>query len=256
MIQMPTDAGQDDGLAQNTMLSDAIFKPMLFSTPMVQAILDGRKTMTRRIVKPQPIDNTKIDGNFYEGDCKDFVKVDGHPNWKNQFVSQVSKIQKGDIIWVRETWQQEAEFIQLSGGDWSNAYLKPTGNYLYKADGVSLEEIKDSVSFGKWKPSIFMPKSACRLFLEVTKVEVQRLQDISNEDAKKEGVQILSYGGFGRSGEEWKDYLSKISTAFRPSTKSSFSSLWQSINGVESWNENPYVWVYTFKIVECPLGFR
>src|SRR5690349_17204720 len=77
--------------------------PILFSTPMVQAILVGRKTQTRRIIKPQPVDNTEVDGNFFEGNHKGFVKVDGHPNWQHQFANEFCKYQTGDVLWVRET---------------------------------------------------------------------------------------------------------------------------------------------------------
>lgn len=248
-------------ITQNPMLSDAIFKPMLFSTPMIQAILNGTKTQTRRIVKPQPIDNTKIDGNFYEGNCKDVVKVDGHPNWKNQFVFQCSKIKKGDFIWVRETWQQHCDEIETNQ-DWSAKTFTADGTYVYKANGYVLP--KDSISFGKWKPSIFMPKSACRLFLEVTDVRIERLQDITEIDALAEGVENcianIDFGCRAMGMRLFRNYERKDNSLKNyphngfELAQDSFETLWDSIN--KNWLSNPYVWVYTFKVVECPLGFR
>jgi hypothetical protein len=203
--------------------------PILFSTKMVQAILDGRKTMTRRILAKAnsrySIRWDEIDWNDVHQNASFGIKVgkkeDGtlwriHPKW-----------QPGDILWVRETWAPKS-ISEEPPGD--------LAHYL----------ASDPFAAEKWKPSIHMPKAFARIWLEVTDVKVERLHDISEDDAKKEGVENISMGGFGRSGEEWKDYtggLSLVRTA-----RTSFKTLWVKINGSESLNQNPWVWVISFKI--------
>lgn len=116
--------------------------------------------------------------------------------------------------------------------------------YGYKAtamvDGDPLDE--------KWKPSLFMPKEACRIWLEVTNVRLERLQDISEEDAIAEGVISEKIDAI----HKWKDYSRQ---GYLPIAKFSFFSLWEKINGKESVSENPWVWVYEFKKVEMPINF-
>ena len=141
---------------------------------MVRAILDGRKTQTRRVVKPKPDDS----GLWNNDKCPY-----GKP---------------GDRLWVRETFFVDGPRIQ------------------YRADhhGAPKETI--------WKPSIFMPRSASRILLEITDIRVERLHDISADDEKKEGI-------------------------YSPIHELLFWALWQKINGPESWDANPWVWVITFK---------
>lgn len=148
----------------------------------------------------------------------------------------------GDIFWVRETWQQECYEGDYPEG---KAYIA-TKKYVYRADEYELP--KESKAFGKWKPSIFMPKEACRLFLEVTNVRVERLHDISEEDAKAEGIKI--YSGF----EQFENY-NKIGYRFLNSAIDSFFSLWRSINGKESLDANPWVFAYSFEQIEKPDNF-
>ena len=187
-------------------------KPILFSTQMVQAILAGNKTMTRRIIKPQPLkyeyplhyNGISQDGTFHLlGN-----EFDGYTCFK-------SKYQPGDILWVRETWENFR------------------GGYNYKADEYGL--------LGEqWKPSIFMPRVAARIFLEVTNVKAERLQDINQNDIIQEGV---------CSGKKFMDELciwrdSKY--AIENLRIHTFKTLWESINGKGSWELNPWVWVYSF----------
>lgn len=212
-------------------------KPILFSTEMVKSI--ERKTKTRRVMK-EPFQSWAASSNN-----DDYIMS----------LAANAKYQIGDILWVRETWQQECELIQIAGGDWTNAYLNATGNYIYKADGVSLEDIKDSVAFGKCRPSIFMPKEAARIFLEVTDVRVERLQDISEEDAIAEGIEV-GYCKDPFTGKDLRTYKNYLTGEhiWMPA-KLSFQTLWESINGIESWNNNPFVWVYEFKQVDKPENF-
>src|SRR5690606_35942793 len=152
-----------------------------------------------------------------------------------------SKIQVGDILWVRETWKKSPQKCT-----WQE--------YSYKANYPNvLSEL------GNWKPSIFMPKEACRLFLEVTNVRVERLQDISENAAIAEGViyddSFKSYSCYLCNKKGHKAANEICEDGFFDNAFESFRSLWHSINGEESWKQNPWVWVYEFKRVEKPENF-
>lgn len=218
------------------------FKPILFSTAMVQAILEGRKTQTRRLIKPQPNFDSAWK-NYGKTDIPE-ISVSGSILGVNDgkggvgcCVPNVSiNLHKGDILWVRETWQ------------YSDDLQEP---YLYKEK--ELDELKpEYFKRMTWKPSIFMPKAACRIFLEVTNVRVERLQDISEEDAKAEGIKKTWIA----DREElclWKNYINNGRGSL--DAVDSFQSLWKSINGKESWDANPWIWVYDFKRVGKPENF-
>ena len=189
--------------------------PILFSTPMVQAIMEGRKTQTRRVCKHQYWSYHEIVD----------VNVNGITQKVDRSVScPYGKV--GDVLWVREGWAPLGEY--------------PNNTYMYKADTHQ--------PYSKWKPSIHMPKEACRIFLEITNIRVERLQDISDKDAIAEGIERMQ-GVFW-----WKNYLNDP----LPGTSSptvSFCTLWQSINGKESLKSNPWVWVIEFKRIEKPDNF-
>lgn len=197
------------------------FHPILYSTQMVQAIFEGRKIMTRRKVKlsfhPDTVYVTRI--HPFEDIYLPYDKFDRTTG--NGIKCPYGNV--GDVLWVRETF--------------SNIGL--TKNiYTYKADFPN--------ATWKWKPSIFMPKAACRLFLEITEVRIERLHEISEEDAISEGILI------DEEGMECYDYENKI---YRLWPQGSFESLWQKINGAESWNANPFVWVISFKQIDKPINF-
>ena len=173
-------------------------KPILFSTYMVQAILDGRKTMTRRVVKPQPlwIGEPNVPFKTQDADHKGIIN---------------SPYQPRDILYVRETWHQHYD-----------------GSFAYKAT--------DPKNTG-WHPSIHMPREAARIFLEVTDVRVERLQEITEEDAIKEGVRV-GIGGM--------PYFS---------CQDAFPALWDSTIKNQDlplygWDSNCWVWIYEFKRLE------
>jgi hypothetical protein len=196
--------------------------PILFSGAMVRAILDGRKTQTRRIIKPQPEVCHGCQSCEFQG---------------NHFASPIKqRWQKGDRLWVRETWRE--------------AVSDDCDCYAYKADlsykcNPPCPELESKLAInGGWKPSIFMPKDACRLRLEITDIRVEQLQSISEEDAIAEGIQSWKDGNFDRT--VYKNYRKNEGEwLFLP--YASFQSLWESINGVNSWNNNPWVWVIEFK---------
>lgn len=194
--------------------------PILFSTLMVRAILDGRKSQTRRIVKFNSI--------FSEKDISEFTP---------EFIIKRfnPKYQPGDCLWVRETWY-------LS--DFNEELLFGT-KWLFKADVPDANH-----HLFKWRPSIFMPHAACRIKLEVMDVSVERLQDISHLDAFEEGI--------GKEGEGWKSYEiihsgrhkgepSPHSYILNQNPITSYMELWESINGLGSWDKNPWVYVIKFR---------
>ncbi|MHA4844446.1 hypothetical protein ACX0G7_09790 [Flavitalea antarctica] len=239
------------------------FIPILFSTPMVQAIQAGRKSVTRRIMKPQPelrifqgaVTGKKVKGWQITGTDK-FWPTDDTPN--TSFL-KCPYGQPGDVLWVRET--------HYAYGHWSCVTDTETGkekwsfkdltgdslfNYAYE-NNPPARIIKGRYGFGWYKrPSLFMPKSACRIFLEVTEVRVERLQDISEEDAKAEGAErgILRDGPNTEKGEFHLEYNNMSDH------KDGFQFIWQMINGKESWNLNPWVWVVSFKQISKPENFQ
>jgi hypothetical protein len=167
-------------------------RPILFSTPMVQAILEGRKTQTRRVVKPQPA-NTNDVLNLVNDDLQ----------YKSPFG------QVGDVLWIRETWAKTID-----------------NDYVFKAN--------NPYTHLRFKPSIHMPKEACRLFLQIKSVRVERLLDISEQDAKAEGVLVDRSPNYPTL-DIYKNYLfPKDDATHYIDPISSFKSLWQKINGAES----------------------
>lgn len=222
------------------------FKPILFSTPMVQAILDDRKTQTWRIIKETP--GVCIFCGCTDEDCSQCIEKTGKPcSWLNQdetvcsacwdFPTDKAKYQVDDVLWVRETFCESNH---------------PIGKYIYKASlfntGLKL----------KWKPSIFMPKSAVRIFLKVRNVRAERLQEISDEDCVKEGIIPLAMSAMqlAESGQLYFDYT-KPTQIFNDGIQPfwSFCTLWSSINSAQNWEDNPFVWVYEFERIEKPDDF-
>ena len=209
---------------------------------MVQALLEGRKTQTRRLIKPQPAPKMTegfcgLDGIFR------FSKPTAlHPVSHSDDDRKCPLGKPGDLLWVREAWSQ---------WETDNGFKIPC-QYRFKTD-------RDITPDVKWRPSIHMPKSAARIWLQVEEVRVERLQDISQNDAMNEGVESWNEDYRTEPGSllaDWKNYQWKddpkcVSYDF-PSYANpvlSFASLWQSIYGVESWEANPWLWVLKFKVL-------
>ncbi|HUV01187.1 MAG TPA: hypothetical protein VMW32_09515 [Bacteroidales bacterium] len=201
-------------------------RPILFSTLMVQALLAGNKTQTRRVIK-EPYQSYPCVTKHLTSCEFDFHYDHG----VGQFTaSPYGKL--GDILWVRETWGlQRSDFEPMD-----------VPFYCYKAD--------DETYLPKWRPSIFMPKAVCRIKLQITDIRVERLQNISEGDAIAEGVK--------RDRDGWKSYeiihIGKYKGQKHPhscvpnrSPITSYKELWESINGIDSWSSKPWVWVITFK---------
>lgn len=186
-------------------------RPILFSGPMVRAILRGGKTQTRRVIKPQP--NLK-DRNLLTSELMTEA-------WQSGFVDVPSPYNRGTRLWVRETWQHE------DGSCADHKCGQPTHIY-HKAT----ESFPESMW---WRPSIFMPRWACRLELEIEEVRVQRLHEISEEDAIAEGVDAVS-GDDVRRQATW-------------SRRQDFAQLWDRLNKKRGfgWDRDPFVWAITFR---------
>ena len=201
-------------------------RPILFSGMMVRAILEGKKTMTRRICKHQPPNGVeRIALDMWD----DGVKIHNPYGWK------------GDRLWVRETWSIISHPAPLYG--------PPDNEILYRAD---FSYDASPLQWGdKWRPSIFMPRSICRILLEIINIRVERLQDITEEEAIAEGIEPIPFADSKKKdnmftvttpeGDKY-NYSSNFKTA-----KEAFKALWQSINGPGSWEQNPWVWVIEFK---------
>lgn len=208
---------------------------------MIKAILEGRKTQTRRIVKKKYTNTDfQLRGNSLVEIQNDVPVARKNENGTTTrhftpYEERSPQYQIGDILWVRETW---AEF---------------GSGFIYKADSFQKHE-----DIGvKWRPSIHMPKKAARIFLEITNIRCERLQDISEEDAIAEGIKRYKFkdkwGYYFYESEHVKDIRDD---SYLDVAKTSFYSLWQSINGKKyPWKKNPFVWVYEFKKVEKPTYF-
>ena len=202
----------------------SFFKPILFSTPMVSAILPKRKKQTRREIKSKSPEMTALMINILAG-------VDVEKN-KAELLNNYSPYQIGDVLWVREAW------------NFSDDLSEP---YLYRQQHEE-DYLPEYHSMAKWKPSIHMSKEAARIFLKVTDVRIEELHDITEADAIAEGIDRKKHTGGGIDG--WKNYLKQTGLYDMP--RNSFRSLWQSINGNESWERNPLVWVISFEVIDQP----
>jgi hypothetical protein len=208
-------------------------RPILFSSSMVQAILDGLKAQTRRVVKPQP-----------KSDLGLLRSVDGTAWTDRGRIVHCPYGQPGERLWVRETWRTAARLDARSPAQMATEALEAGWNRAwapikYEADGA---EVNADVGWGPWgktRVPIHMPRWASRLTLEVTEVRVQRLQAISEEDALAEGVAV--WMGMEALPEQHPP------TMFRDG----FQALWQAINGERkgcAWKDSPWVWAVSFKV--------
>lgn len=210
--------------------------PILFSAPMVRAILNGTKTQTRRVLKPQP-DGWIRGSSGTIGVPKKITSKKPHKNgsiWQEEDGTCYDDIncpfgKVGDRLWVRETWQKTL-----------------SGKYIYRSDYPDGYKA-DHTATGDWKPSIFMPRAASRITLEIIHVRVERLQGIIEQDAIAEGVKTNAQNGIDDYNGEWWNYTAVDFDDYPCSSAvESYETLWTSINGPESWAQNPFVWVISF----------
>lgn len=214
---------------------------MLFSAPMVLALLNGSKTQTRRALKVQPLDVIPMQG-VQGREWVGLMTRDPEPKGR---IFNCRFGQPGDRIWVRETWLQPG--------------LEPV---IYRADEWAarlVEKCKSDPAAPqlKWIPSIHMPRWASRITLEITGVRVERLQDISEADAKAEGITsdsviVGANCNGGRHSEEHAErfFYDGCDDQGFESAVDAYRGLWESLSGTGSWDVNPWVWVIEFKRVK------
>ena len=212
--------------------------PILMNAPMVRAAIAGEKTQTRRILKPQP----------------DFIGKAGEPFWKPD-PGRCVEIRcpfgsRGDRLWVRETWGCK----ECREYDPSGVFSMPTGEceIVYRAGG---ENGYGTPTDDRWRPSIHMPRWASRLTLEITDVRHERLQEITEADAKAEGALAWLSSLDGRAYDEAEKAWCRWSKRLNPnattaSALGAFATLWERIYGPGSWEADPFVWVVNFRRIE------
>lgn len=241
-------------------------RPILFSSAMVRAILDGRKSQTRRIVKPQPHESTTAFrdipdvGKWYGAIStrndfgEEFYPNPTHGDW----VWRCPYGKPGDKLWVRESFQPILAEELGADPDGEDYDYKTGRGYqvTYPAtDGIEeFYDLKRDRISSRITPSIHMPRWASRITLDITNVRVQRLQEISRDDAKAEGVEELAKFPCITP---WRNYLLKPGAPFAmnfSTPERSFISLWDSINGEGSSDANPWVWAITFQRIPAALG--
>ncbi|MDX0801683.1 hypothetical protein GOD37_22205 [Sinorhizobium medicae] len=233
-------------------------RPILFSGPMVRALLDGRKTQTRRIIKPQPFAS-----GYYDGEIEINV-IQANDQYPKAFRFNANavgggaileevfepRINAGDRLWVRENVSAyddveadslaliyEADELKVSLGD-RHSVSEDVGEKWWLLNAYRTDN--PDIDGGKRVPSIHMPRWASRVTLIVTDVHVERLQDISEAEAIAEGAKQYSSS-------------TKLSWAFNPDWKGiyrqGYAELWNAINGPGSWEANPWVAAYTFSVI-------
>ncbi len=238
-------------------------RPILFSKPMVCAIREGRKTQTRRVFKGSMHDLSMIVAN-----------TTGNPNLAGLYPYG----QPGDRLWVRESWRIGAwdenelaicidyrdgprkEWVTLPDGEEFERYWIQCSEELddkgIKTDADGNYKWEPGQSPLRWRPSIHMPRWASRILLEIVSVRAERLQEISEDDAEEEGIDGINMPTGGDDYQDyWRDYMQPVDGDdgwpwFTGDQIASYRSLWQSINGPESWESNPWVWVIEFKVVQ------
>ena len=227
-----------------------MIRPILFNSDMVRAILEGRKTVTRRVIKPYNARKAReqeycqgngmwvdlsVDNGDHEGHVKDYSISPCWISWSN-YIKKYAPYRPGDILYVRETWHKYEKRV----GRGEKSHMAEF--YGYKASVANSEDASE-----KWRPSIHMPKEAARIWLKVTDVKVERLQNITEEQAKTEGA--IDNRNFIHSPDNEYDNIH--------SARKHFAQIWDSTIKKSNlacygWKANPWVWVIEFERCEKP----
>jgi hypothetical protein len=238
-------------------------KPILFNTEMVRAILDGRKSCTRRICKDAN-ECTVPDMDYYDPDKRTYAVhnyADGKHTDKLSIAERTCPICPGDILYVRETWkcwrahryEAKADIMFKAGGD--GVQLQFANGSTDSIDRFDYDKFVNKWFSHEWKPSIHMPKEAARIWLKVTDVRVERLQEITEEQACMEGTDPWDEACYENNG--WHPTLSDPDSGGDPNMIDGFHKLWNSTikkSDIDryGWDANPWVWVIEFE--RCERG--
>lgn len=215
-------------------------RPILFSAPMVRAILEGRKTQTRRVMRDQPHEAATVTVEHFNqtvidrhGDEQPGPEIFGAWWADGECGIRCPYGQPGDRLWVRESGWERPERTHKMMREGADTWPR----FAYAADSWSEQDRDDFKAWGfKSRPSIHMPRWASRILLEITGVRIERLQDISDQDALAEGVSP-DMGLRWQSGDD--------------TPRGMYGELWESINGPGSWAADPWVWVVEFRRIEA-----
>lgn len=219
-------------------------RPIIFSAEMVKAILDGRKTQTRRVIKPDIYNDFDLerDGSL------EVMAIENNNGDSVPIVDFCPYGKPGDQLWVRETCR-----LFPTGGIVNSVKNPYQQTIMYKAGNgiktVTNPPVGNKIGFHRWTPSIHMPRWASRIQLEVTGVRVQRVQDISEEDAIAEGITPIAPG---YEDIMWSQFVTENKIATTREPIEAFEILWDSINAKRGhiWASNPWVWVIEFEATE------
>lgn len=222
-------------------------RPIIFSGGMVRAVLDGRKTRTRRVVQPQPVDIDEV------GPYLQRMIYRGEIGFADRDYILCRYGEPGDQLWVRETWAPANE----GGAVWFRAGVpvyragrRRTGEWS-PYDKIYGLEIPEGI---KWRSPRFMPRWTSRINLEITGVKAERLQDITDGDALAEGIERFDYGpdSYNPSVRQYAYGLEKLALGVMDFTaKSAYRKLWDNLNAKRGypWDANPWVWVIDFALI-------
>lgn len=238
-------------------------KPIIFSAPMIRALLEGRKTQTRRIVKPQPCQSEYEPESLYvTGLTAKHMGAKGLiMRGQRHYYATTNRLdlakgcpygRPGDLLWVRESW------ADVGGDPW---YMADGRERSYSAcdtfEGGGYPPVCRDIGANccsvtrqkvRWSPSIHMPRWASRQTLRITDVRVQRLQEISEADAKAEGAEPYSVDGF--TADELALLDAPLLERGNP-YRNGFALLWDSINGPGAWERNEWVWALSFEVIRA-----
>lgn len=234
-------------------------RPILFSGPMVSAILDGRKTQTRRVVDwredtTHPAFRSPASYFAYSGQARDgrmqftaysasYVSVPGDDRGCAEILCHYG--QPGDLLWVRETWR-------VGSRDRNTIWYRADDGVLVLPD--SAENLSGKFLGDRWRPSIHMPKWAARIWLRVTDVRVERLQEITEEDARAEGFTDTETVDHSTDGKPFGEGFTMGPMTEWTSAAGNFARLWDTLNAARGygWDTNPWVWRIAFERTEAP----
>lgn len=232
-------------------------RPILMSAPMVRALLAGTKTQTRRAISPQPELNDNV-GFIWKGHMYGRGLDEDHIVSRRNFTAACPYGNAGDLLYVKEAWRTAKSLDDLDGTKIASkcldaGYREPWTPTKFEADGQDCSrwhgfgDAHTPAIPGRYRHARFMPRWASRLTLRITEVRVQRLQVISEADARAEGVDEPSLSD--RAGERFRN-MRPWPDLYRPM----YSLLWEDINGAGSWGANPWVWALSFEVQKKNVG--